>query len=85
MRCATRPGRSPACIRVRLQRGGVVDEEPLALEPGTTVRGVADAVHHDLGQACAGGRVWGPSARFPGQRVGRDHVVVDGDAVEVLA
>jgi ribosome-interacting GTPase 1 len=28
--------------------------------------------------------VWGPSARFEGQRVGREHVVHDGDTVEIL-
>jgi ribosome-interacting GTPase 1 len=31
-----------------------------------------------------GARLWGPSARFDGQRVGRDHVVADGDVVEIL-
>jgi uncharacterized protein len=31
-----------------------------------------------------GARVWGGSARFEGQRVGRDHVVEDGDVVEIL-
>ena len=45
----------------------------------------ADAVHHELADACTGARVWGPSARFDGQRVGRDHEVADGDVVEVLA
>jgi ribosome-interacting GTPase 1 len=42
-------------------------------------------VHHELASACTGARVWGPSARFDGQRVGRAHVLVDGDVVEVLA
>jgi ribosome-interacting GTPase 1 len=28
--------------------------------------------------------VWGESARFPGQRVGRTHELADGDAVEIL-
>jgi len=28
--------------------------------------------------------LWGPSARFGGQRVGRDHAVLDGDVVEIL-
>lgn len=32
----------------------------------------------------AGARVWGPSSRFDGQRVGRDHEVCDGDVVEIL-
>ena len=46
---------------------------------------VADGIHHDLAATATGARVWGPSARFDGQRVGRDHVVLDGDTVEVLA
>jgi small GTP-binding protein len=71
-------------IRVRLRKDGSVDPDPLALEPGATVADVADWVHHDLGASFSGARVWGPSARFDGQRVGRDHVVVDGDAVEIL-
>jgi small GTP-binding protein len=71
-------------IRVHLCKAGVVDGEPLALGGGATVADVADAIHHDLGAACVGAQLWGPSARFPGQRVGRDHVVVDGDAVEVV-
>lgn len=71
-------------IRVRLRVNGIVDGDPLALERGSTVADVADAIHHDLGARLAGARVWGPSARFDGQRVGRDHEVVDGDVVEVL-
>ena len=71
-------------IRVRLRKDGAVDEEPVALRPGATVTDVADWVHHDLGASLTGGRVWGRSARFDGQRVGRDHVVADGDVVEVL-
>ena len=71
-------------IRVRLRTGGHTDEEPLALEPGATVADVADSVHHDLAVSLSGARVWGPSARFDGQRVGRDHAVLDGDVVEIL-
>ncbi len=71
-------------IRVWLRNGTDLGDEPIALEPGATVTDVADRIHHDLRDAVAGARVWGPSARFDGQRVGRDHVVMDGDAVEVL-
>ena len=72
-------------IRVYLRHADAVDADPLALWPGATVVDVADAVHHELGANCAGARVWGPSARFDGQRVGREHVVEDGDTVEILA
>ncbi len=71
-------------IAVRLRSGGAVEDEPVALHPPATVEDVADTIHHDLAATFAGARVWGPSAKFDGQRVGRDHVVSDGDAVEIL-
>jgi len=70
-------------IRVFLRANGSVDAEPLALPEGATVTDVADAVHHELAASFSGARVWGPSARFDGQRVGRDHVVEDMDTVEI--
>jgi small GTP-binding protein len=72
-------------IRVWLRRGDDTDPDPVALPPGSTTTDVADHVHHDLGRTFFGARIWGPSARFDGQRVGRDHPLVDGDAVEILA
>jgi small GTP-binding protein len=70
--------------RVYLRSAGSTDPEPLALDPGATVEDVADWVHHDLAASFIGARVWGPSARFDGQRVGRDHALLDGDVVEIL-
>src|SRR5262245_5436508 len=67
-------------IRVYVRDGG----DPFALPTGSTVLDVAAAIHSDLVRDCRGARVWGPSARFEGQRVGRDHVVLEGDTVEVL-
>jgi small GTP-binding protein len=71
-------------IRIYLRSNGSTDQEPLALSPGATIADVADAVHHDLATSAVGARVWGPSARFNGQRVGREHVVQDSDVVEIL-
>jgi uncharacterized protein len=71
-------------IRVRLRTAGRTDPEPLALDPDATVQDVAAWVHNDLAASFVGARVWGPSARFDGQRVGRDHAVRDGDVVEIL-
>ncbi len=72
-------------IRIRLRTAAGIEDEPTALEPGSTVVDVADRIHHDLGRATIGARISGPSARFDGQRVGRDHVVLDGDVVEILS
>ena len=71
-------------IRVFLRRPGRDELEPQALEPGATVVDAARTVHHELAASCAGARVTGPSARFEGQRVGRDHVLLDGDVVEIV-
>jgi ribosome-interacting GTPase 1 len=71
-------------IRIYLRKDGDVADEPLALTPPATVLDVADAVHHDLAAAFTGARLWGPSARFDGQRVGREQGVQDGDTVEIL-
>jgi uncharacterized protein len=72
-------------VRVFLRSGRELDDLPVALHPPATVVDVAHTVHHELAASCHGARIWGPSARFEGQRVGRDHVVEDGDVVEVLA
>jgi ribosome-interacting GTPase 1 len=71
-------------MRVFLRKGEETDERPLALRPGATVLDVADAIHHDLARRCTGARIWGPSVRHPGQKVGREHEVDDGDIVAVL-
>lgn len=58
-------------------------ERPFALPRGSTVEEFAAAVHRDLPAQLKSARVWGPSARFPGQTVDRDHVLADQDVVEL--
>jgi small GTP-binding protein len=67
-------------VRVYLRDGG----DPVALQPPATVLDVADTIHHELRERCTGARIWGPSARFPGQQVGREYELSDRDTVEVL-
>ncbi len=71
-------------LRVFTRRPGSKDADPLAVKAGATVADVAEALHAELGAACRGARVWGPSARFPGQLVGRDHRLAEDDVVEVI-
>ena len=71
-------------LRVRLRHDGAVDPEPIALRRGATVAEAAATVHLDLAATFSGALIWGPSARFDGQRVGRDHTLDDGDTVEIV-
>jgi len=71
-------------VRVFSRRHGEDVSEAVALKPPVTVTAVAHSIHHQLEEACRGAHVWGPSARFEGQRVGRDHVLADGDVVEIV-
>ena len=57
---------------------------PWLLHEGSTVRDLANLIHHDLASGFQFGRLWG-SARFEGQRVGEDYVLGDGDIVEIHA
>ena len=58
--------------------------EAFAFAPGATVVDAARAIHHELADSCTGARVTGPSAKFDEQRVGRNHVLADGDLVDIL-
>jgi small GTP-binding protein len=71
-------------VRVYLRSSGEAEEDPVALHPPATVADVARSIHHELEAECRGARVWGPSARFEAQRVGREHVLADGDVVEII-
>jgi uncharacterized protein len=70
-------------VRVFLCHDGVTTADPVALAPPVTVVDVAHTIHHQLGDRCRGARLWGPSARFDGQWVGRHHHLADGDTIEI--
>ena len=57
---------------------------PYTVIRGGTVLDVARLVHRDLAQTLKFAKIWG-SAKFDGQQVGKDHVVDDGDIVELHA
>lgn len=76
--------RMTGLLRVFTRHLNETAANPLALSSGSTVRDVAEALHKELAAEIRAARIWGPSARFPGQQVGRDHEVKDGDVVEIL-
>lgn len=60
------------------------DGRPVVVPEGATVSDVAERLRKSAeGRSCSA-KVWGPSARFPGQEVGGKHALTDGDSVWVL-
>jgi ribosome-interacting GTPase 1 len=55
---------------------------PFVLPKGSTVQDLTPKVHKDFLENLKAARVWG-SGSFDGQMVGRDHVLADGDVVEL--
>ncbi len=58
--------------------------EPLIVKEGSDVGMVCDAIHRDWRRRFRYANVWGPSAQFPGQKVGLDHVLRDSDILTVI-
>lgn len=55
---------------------------PFVLKEGETVEEFAGKIHRDFYQSLKSARIWGTGV-FDGQMVGRDHVLHDGDIVEL--
>ena len=73
-------------VRVYTKTPGHAPEKtrPFTLRRGETVRDVARLVHKDLSRSIRYARVWGHSG-FDGQQVGPEHVLADGDVIELHA
>jgi len=76
--------RSLGVIRVYTAAPGAEPnkENPLVLPRGRTVEDAATAIHRAWQQKLKYALLWG-SAKFEGQRVGREHVLADGDVLEL--
>jgi small GTP-binding protein len=70
-------------IRVFPKNNGERAATPVVLASGSTVLDFARAVHHDFSRHFRAARVWGHSARFPGQEAGAGLVLREGDEVEL--
>jgi ribosome-interacting GTPase 1 len=58
---------------------------PVVLPAGGTVLDFAEALHRGWERRLKYAVLWGASGRFAGQRVGKEHVLADGDALELHA
>jgi ribosome-interacting GTPase 1 len=71
-------------VRVYTKQPGRPRERtpPFTLPRGATVADLALRIHHDVLAAMKFARIWGASA-FDGQAVQKDHVLAEGDVVEI--
>jgi len=67
------------------QPGKKAAVEPIVARQGLTVGDLAKTIHSDFYKRFKYARVWGPSAKFESERVGLDHVLADGDVVQLHA
>ena len=56
---------------------------PITIKNGATVVQVAGMIHTTLSRDFKYARVWGQSVRHDGQRVGKHHILADGDTIEI--
>jgi ribosome-interacting GTPase 1 len=70
----------------------VYTKKPLEKEPfkkpfigrkGITILDLAKSIHSEFYKKFLYARIWGPSAKYPGEKVGLSHILEDGDIVEI--
>ena len=59
-------------------------KDPMIMKEGATISSVCEKIHRDLKKNFKYALVWGKSVRFGGQRVGLNHVVLDGDLITII-
>jgi ribosome-interacting GTPase 1 len=63
--------------------GGKPDmTDPIILERGSTLEMAATSIHKSFAQRMKYARIWG-SGKFDGVAVKRDHILQDGDIIEL--
>ena len=75
-----------ACGMIRVytkERGNKPEARPIVVKKGSTVKDVAERIHEDFAKYFKFAKVWGKSAKFPGEKVGLEHVLEDTDIIEI--
>jgi hypothetical protein len=73
-------------VRVYMRpEGKKIEDEPMVLKKGATIKDVCLKLHRDFVKNFRYAIIDGPSASFPGQRVGLTHEVKDGDIITIVS
>lgn len=73
-------------IRIYLKPQGKKADmnEPLVLKKGSTVIDACGKLHREFVRNFRHAKIWGTSVKFPGQKVGPDHVLEDEDILRII-
>lgn len=73
-------------IRVYMKpRGEQADyDQPMIVRKGATVLDVCNKIHRDMKDEFRYAMVWGRSVKFPGQKVGLEHALMDEDVLTIV-
>ncbi|MHA1409174.1 MAG: TGS domain-containing protein, partial [Candidatus Odinarchaeia archaeon] len=63
---------------------GTVSKKPLVIKEGSTVSEVAKRLHNKFIKKFKFAKIYGKSAKFPGEKVGLDHKLMDKDIVQIF-
>ncbi len=58
--------------------------DPLVIKKGSTVIDACDKLHKEFVKNFRHAKIWGTSVKFPGQKVGPDHVLEDEDVLRII-
>ena len=71
-------------IRVYTKEREIISKErPLILKQRSNIKNACEKIHKDFVKNFDYARIWGPSAKFPGQKVGIEHILKDKDILEI--
>jgi small GTP-binding protein len=73
-------------INIYLKKQGQPPDmkEPLIVRSGSTIGDICDKLHRDIRNRFRYAQVWGDSAKHKGQRLGIDHMLLDGDILTLI-
>ena len=73
-------------IRVYLKpQGAEADlKEPLVIKSDSTVKDICEFLHRDFVEKFRYAQIWGKNAKYPGQTVGLDYKLSDGDILTII-
>lgn len=73
-------------MRVYLKKPGAKTdlEDPMIIKKGATVEDLCYKIHKRFKDDFRYANVWGESVKFPGQKVGLSHVLVDSDIIKII-